>query len=485
MAELRGNILRDFFGRKTKTRDVSKKTPSRPFNRDATGGLVANGEMLDGLYYGTDPGLQFASPIAFTPIAAPVSLIAIPTPKTEDEQTKEMMNQIIEEKADEFPIIERTKLIKGTSWRWVRYDSRTMKLIWEAIPDESITDVETDPNTDDVMAIYTHDNFKITTAENQVGYVERKRKITPSRVSVQWVRKEGLAKDFQDTSNTNPFGFMPIPFGHDCAEGKWRGNSVYTRILRTLKSGHDIELKRDQILADFNPKLIHEVESVEQFLENNGYGSSVEDCDNDVFESKVFLNLFGKEKTTMLSLPSDATKQHTDALMYKIKMAIIGSGIPELFWGPLATGNAASTETQKDMAVLYIQSLRRENNNPYEKLFNQSMTIMGFINMKPYKPVKMGWDDLDMVSPEVNARIFASVSSGVAQMVTSAGGTKTDLKYFWNQFYPGLPEKTQDEFNQGLTEMAEHKALSNLDAMTMNEVLTAEGDTEETGTGEE
>lgn len=482
MSELKSNIFRDFFGKKTRTRDVSKRTPSRPFSRDATGGLVANGEMLNGLYYGTDPGTQFAAPIAFTPISVPVSLIAIPTPKPidGDEATKEALIELISLMSDEFPIIERTKLIKGTAWRWVRYDSRTMRLVWESIPDESITDVETDPSTDEIVAIYTHDNFKITTSENQTGYVERKRKITAKKITVNWVRKEGLASTFQDTSTSNPFGFMPIPFGHDCAEGKWRGNSVYTRIIRTLKSGHDIELRRDQILSDFNPKLIHEVSDIDEWLANNGYGTSVIDCDNDAFESKVFLNLFGKEKTTMLSLSSDATKQHTDALMYKIKMAIIGSGIPELFWGPLATGNAASTETQKDMAVLYIQSLRREDNSPYEKAFNQSLSIMGFIALRTYQAVKMGWDDLDMVSPEIQSKIFQSVSTGIANIVTSAGGTKEDLRYFWTKFYPTLPEKKQDEFNKGITEMAEHKALSNIDAMTLQEINGTK-DTEETG----
>jgi hypothetical protein len=462
----RENGIKGWFFRNHKEADASKKQPRRPAKRDATGGLVANSDVLNGLYYGSDPGLQFASPLAFTPISVPVSLVSIPTPITQDEKTKEALAKLIADHSDDFPIITRTKCLLGTAWRWVRYDSKQNRVVWESIPDDSITDMVLDPVSFDILEIHTHDQFKVTKGDGQYEFIERKRVITPKYVSVKWIQKGTNRTDtVKDVSMSNRFGFMPIPFAHDCGENEWRGHSTLARILRTLKASHDIEKNRCEILAMFKPKLIPVTKDIGAWLENNGY-DTILNASADVFESQLYLMKEG-EALNIQYLPSDATRPHTEAIDKLDRKSIIGSGIPELFWGGLATGNHASTDTQRDMAVQYINSLREEDNTPYERLFNQSLQIMGYVEMTQYSPVTMGWSRFDMASAETKARIFQMVASGVAQMMTSASGTLEDIYTFWKKFYPELPEQEYAQFLPGLNETAAFKAKANSDMLTL------------------
>lgn len=465
--ETRGSFLSNFWSRSKRADALDKRTtPLRPYPVDMTGGLQANSETLNGLYYGSIDTLQFASPLVFTPINVPVSLVSIPTPTADDDVTKEAIKEIIDQMSDDFSIIERTKELHGTSWRWVRYDAKNMRLIWEAIPDDSITDIVVDPVTLEVKAIYTHEIFKITRSKNVQVYAERIRVITPDRVTVQWIQKGGLV--LEDQSFNNVFRFMPIPFSHDCAEGEIRGHSVLCRILRVLKTSHDVELQRNTILAEFNPKLVHEVTDVKAWMANNGI-KDIGHLDSLTFSSRFFLNKKGDEGTTMLSLASDATKAHSEAIASLDKKAIMGSGVPELLWGGLATGNYASTDVQMDMAIAYINNLRGENMKAYETLFNQSLTIMAFINSRVYSPVKMAYSRLDMLSAEVRSKILLNTSSAIGSLVQSASGTKQMAVYFWKQFYPDMPDSDIEKYTAGIKEMAKHKAFSNTDAISQGE----------------
>ena len=67
------------FGGKRKV-ETDKKQARQIRTRDSTGTIVANTELLEGLYFGTEPALQFASPLANVPVNVPVALVGIPTP---------------------------------------------------------------------------------------------------------------------------------------------------------------------------------------------------------------------------------------------------------------------------------------------------------------------------------------------------------------------------------------------------------------------
>lgn len=452
-------------GRASRQLDMTKKQPGRPEMVDKTGGLVADSATLEGLYYGTDVRTQFAAPLAFTPIAVPVSLMGIPTPvpAEDDQATKDAVKQIIAMFSDDMPVIHRDAQLFGTSWRWPRLDARNMQLVWENIPDATISDIELDVVSGDILAIHTHEMIKISYGENKVATVERKRKITRERIDVKWVQK-GAGLNLQDSSMVNTFGFLPVPLGHDCSGSAWRGHSVYTRVIRLMKATHEIELKRDQILADFSPKLIQEVENVETWLANNGMDTL---CDIDPFSDSFFLNIKDKEATKFEHLPATATQQHTEALVDNQKRLVIGSGVPELFWPLLATGNSASTDTQKNLGVAYVNSLRTEASKTYEALFNMSLTILGYINLRQYQPVTVKWNEFDMVAPEIRAQLFASVATGIGQIVQFASAGKEDILYFWKSFFPTFPQEDLEQFAAGMMDMAQHKAVTVTDPASL------------------
>jgi hypothetical protein len=437
--------------------DYGRRYPSRPQHRDMTGGLTANSEVLYGLFYGTIPELQFASPMAYTPAKVPAMLMGIPTPRAKDAKTQKVVSRILENLGEELPLISETALIIGTAWRWVRWSRKLNRVIWEVIPDETIADIELDIDTNEIMAIWTHEQIRYTDGYNVVKYAERKRRIGRDTVQIWWT---GTANNRLLRSETykNPFGFIPIPFGHECKETDWRGHSIFSRNLRLFKTCHEIQLNRDQILSKFEPKLKQKVAAdyLESWLKNNGYEGT---GDIDPFNADVFINAGADEETEFMYLPGDATRQHTEALNDNYKRLIIGSGVPELFWGGLATGNHASTETQKDLGVEYIRALRRELNRPYTVAFNQTLTIMGFMEQTRYTEVINEWGHFEMVSKEVQARIFSTVMQGLSVLIQNASMGYDDMLYFIKAFYPEGPVQTREQLKEAMAEMMKDHTL--------------------------
>lgn len=485
MNDRKHGFIANLFTRPAQKKDLTKITPRRPHEVIKTGGDVSNYSMLRGLYDGTVPELQFASPYAYTPISVPVSLIGIPlpVPVDSDEKTKERIKKLLDDRADEFQEIERTELIGGTAWRWVRYDAKAGNVVWESIPDESIVAMEIDVITGDIEKIYTHDKFEVTLNESNVGYAERKRVITKKTIEIKWLMNQGSAAKEINQSGVNRFGFMPIPFGHDCDDGEYRGHSAFSRIMRLMKETHDIHRAREEILADFKPKLIVETDDPSGWLANNGYGSDINHAIDEVFLSRFYLAYKDKESLRFEHLPQTATQQFTDAMKENYKLIVIGSGIPEIFWGGLATGNHASTESQTNMGIAYINGLREENNKSYSKLINQTLAIYSFVELTNYSTVRITWDSFDMMSEEVKAKVFQSVAAGLSSLVSGASATKEDLYYFMKRFYPSLPEQDAKEFMTGLNGMALHKAMSGASALEASDYQVIE-DTEGNENGE-
>ena len=460
----------DFFSGKKRVKELEKKQPTRPNPRDATGGLVANRELLEGFYYGSVVDMQGASPLAATPVNVPVSLVSTPTPVPIDEndkRTKEVITEILKEKSEEFPMLERTKLITGTAWRWVRFDAKTMDYVWESIPDDSITDILLDPVSFNIKSIFTHDQFKVTRDRNQIVYVERIREITPTYINVKWLTKStGITED--DYSMRNPFGHMPIAFGHACGENEHRGHSVFGRNLRLYKVISDIEMQRAEILGKFNPKLmINGVDNIEQWCANNGF-SDIMHIERTVFESKFYAAKQG-ESLDFKSLSSDATKAHTDALADLTKKVIMGGDVPEIFYGTLATGNEASVAAHKDIAIQFIRGLRKEDDNPYERLFNNTLDVLSYVNMEKYTAVVNKWGQFDMLSTEARAAVLLSVSSSIEKLIGSAGATPEMIVYFWKGFFPDMPDADIVKFMAGAKETAGLAALSKSDIMSQRD----------------
>ena len=429
--------------------DLGKRNrPNRPQSVDMSGGFQANADTLYGLFYGDIAELQFASPMAYTPVAVPTNLIGIPTPKAPDKKTQEAIKSIIDDQSDECPIIVQTYLLIGTAWRWCRYSQKLGRIIWEAIPDKNITDIEIDIDTNEINVVWDHVMIRYVDGYNQIKYAERKRRIGRDYIQIWWTNTADRS-ELKNVKMNNPFGFIPIPFSHEPKEDEWRGHSIYGRNLRLFKSTHDIQLSRDRTLSKFKPKLIQNTANAEEWLKNQGIEKLSE---IDPFEDDFYINV-GEEKTDFLYLNADATRQHTEAIRANHNLLVVGSGVPELFWPGLATGNHASTETQKDLGISYIHGKRRELNRSFTQMFNQALTIKGFMEQTRYSEVQNDWDHFEMVSKEVQAKIFQMFTQGLGIIIQNASMGYDDIKYFVDKFYPDMPDRNRNKLKEGMLEL--------------------------------
>lgn len=438
---------------------------------DMTGGFAADTKQLDAIYHGEDNAYNLAAGLIYTPVARPVQLVGNPTPVSDDETTQEAVNQIVAQFSDEFAVIELAKTLHGTAWRWPRWDAKNNRLVWEMIPDDSVTMIETDIISGEITGIYTDDQFTIANGPNTTQVVRRKRHITAQRIDVQWTGTTSGVQ-LQDTSQYNRFGILPIPFGHDCPQGKWRGYSVIGRTLRLVKAYHDVNRTVCSLLSDFVPKWVQYSSNPKDWFRNNGFSENdgVMEATNAAFSDRFIMNFFDKEKTEFIYLPSNATTQY-DARLDKLRQeCIAASPVPEIFYGNLATGNESSVTIHKDLAISYIDSLRQENAAPYDDLFNASLTLMGAVDGHKYAPVHTTYDALDMMSAEERSNVFKNVSQGIQFLVQSCGGTIEDMYYFWKRFYPTLPENDVKKFIAALPAMQEHHARSSADPALLSDL---------------
>jgi hypothetical protein len=258
--KLRNAIARfaDFW-RTPLERDLTKTTISTmPANTRRTGGLASVG-LLKSIYTGAAQDFNLASGITYPAVAVPKQLVGVPVI---GEAEAEMQTYLL----DEGPVITQTMLVTGTAWRWARWSDKLRRLVWEAIADEAVGSqgIETDPDTGEITAIRTDENIEFNGPNFRIRYARRKRAMTRELVTEEWTGDINRVTQYR-----NPFGFMPIPFGHDCWESDWRGQSVYSRIIRLIADNHDIRRNRDEILAQFKPKMIQTVTSIAEWIQHN------------------------------------------------------------------------------------------------------------------------------------------------------------------------------------------------------------------------
>jgi hypothetical protein len=461
LSEHRGGFFSWFFNRERGHESTTKGSPRRPGPTDKTENKVANEEMLHGLYHGDYKGLQFASPLTYPPIAIPVNMMGLPTPTSEDERTQEVLDEITAQMAERIPMLNRSKLLLGTAWRWPHFDADSGELVWDEIGDSIVSDVLIDLRTGKPSAILTDEQIVISIAENQVAYVQRKRRFEAGQVIVQWLGQKPAS--VQDYTAANRAGVLPICFAHDTDEGEIRGHSSLARVIRQLKDYHDIDFRVSETLAKFRPKQLQKVKSLMEWLKNNfGHSDPEALATLDIADNDLVLNVDGEE-TSYEFMPEGATSGHEKALARKFLMIVEGSGIPELAWGPLATGNHASTDEDKQLLISYVDDLRRESNRPYYDLYAASLRLLSIVRGENYKPFKMGWNKLESISADTKSQIFTRFAQAMTAMAGSAAMTVEQMHKLWVLNYPETEPGTFDEFVAGITKMGMHKQFVGLD----------------------
>jgi hypothetical protein len=438
------------FWKKPAEQDLTKeKISPRPGRTEKLGGY-ASAPVLKGAFTGGAQDLNLASGFVYPAIAIPARLAGVPI-------LPEGYGDLQTYLFDEGSLINRVALVTGTAWRWPRWSDKLRRLVWEVIPDGAIGSqgIQMDPDTGEILAIRTDQMIEYYRGEDQVRYARRVRVINKETVTEEWTGDKRELRQYR-----NPFGYLPIPFGHDCWEGEWRGQSVYGRLIRLIKDSHDIRRNRDEILAQDKPKMIQTTASPAEWAKNNKlYTSQGANEHYSPFEADFVLNK-GDEKTEYLNIGADATAQHTAAIEDNKKETIIASGLPEIFFGQVATGNAASTDSQIVMGVEYIRSVRQEFTRPYKLLLNQSTAIDAYMRFAQALPIDdINWDELSMTSAEAKARILSSYAGAMSAMLSNGSVSKEGALYFTRMLYPDYPVDDAAVFLNGINEMmTEHSS---------------------------
>jgi hypothetical protein len=402
--------------------------------------------------------MKLAGGLAFAPIVVPVWFMGLPVPEPvdEDEDMQEICKTILEAFAMDIKQIHIQAHRDGTCWIWPHYDATGQELIWEFIPDETICDIFRDLATGHITKIITDEEIKISIAENQTATARRKRVFTEKTVTESWESAAWLPVAMQPAKTfVNVSGILPIPFANNSDGDEVRGHSDYERILTDLKDYHDIDLKTSQLLAKFNIKMIQQVNNVDEWKKSN----SITDLNTlDIEHIDLIFNLNEKEKTEFIFPEAAAFEASENRLKTKFRKIVEESMIPELAWGVKVEGNMASADKQVEQLVMYVNDKREQKNEPYKKLFQASIMLLGIANMRKDAPaIKITWNKLDAISELTKSQIFQAFATGIAQIMTVAGITKQTLYNIVKKNYPEATTETLEEFVKGLSDMAQFK----------------------------
>jgi hypothetical protein len=455
---------KDFFSYFLPAEDVSnptKRSPRRPAARDWTDQLNCNYELTYGLYHNSYPGFKLAGGLAYAPIAVPISFMGLPIPKVDnDDQTQEILNSLVDEFRDDMQHIHLQSHRDGTCWIWPHYSSKTKELIWEFIPDHTITDIVRDLNTGKIIQLITDEEIHIITGYNQEAYIRRKRTFEERTVSVEWMSgKSSVPGKLLDKTMVNPAGILPVPFANNSEGEQVRGHSDYERILSYLKDYHDVSLKESSALAKFNPKLLLGVKDVDEWKKNN----EVTDLSTiDIEKQDLFFYLKDLEDKPEMLFPQNISQAYESKTKRIFLNILEAAAIPELCWGNKVTGNIGSFEQQMDGLVKYVEQKRSQHVESYQKLFNASLALLNIARMRDtQEKITIEWNKLDAISEKTKSEIFHNFAQGIAAIIESAGGTKEQLYNIWKKMYPSATTEDYDAFVLGLSEMGSHNQWRN------------------------
>jgi len=471
-----------WFGRK-KEEPESKTSPRRPSIMDMTGGQPANEELLLGLYHGTYPGLEKASPLARVPINTPVNLMGIPTPICKgDERTQEKLNDIRRAMAQEIKLINKMTFLTGTSWVYPKWDNRSGNgLIWKVLRDSIVADVLISLATDLPVGVITDEQINLSVGENRVTTVRRKTIYTADRVVV--THTGAAAGLVDDRTARNVARTPPIMFANEADDLYSRGHSLLEPCLCDFKDYHDIDYRVSEVLARFRVKQIQKLRDgtgMKDWRHNNGLDDDSDFENFDVADQDLLFVVGKDEDTDYKFLPEGATAAAEKALERLAWKIICATETPEIFFGKAVSGNVGSYAEQMHMMVTKVQGLRENLNWAYKELFKASLILCGVAESTNYSlDFDMDWNRLSALSEKDKAEILSKFCSSVSVGVANGAIGINQLYQLWQQHFPEIAVGTLDEFKAELVKTGNLQQFIKQDYATGELIMTAAGGAKE------
>ena len=427
----------------------------RPRSLDLTEQIAANEDVTRGLWRNTYPNTRLGGSLAFAPIFVPVAMMGLPVPTSDDEATQAVLTDILNRLSHNCWMLHRICHRDGTCWVWPLYSAKEERLIWEFIPDSSVTDVIKDIYTGTVREVITNEELTVSAGENDQRVITRWRSFTREQVRIRYTGSTGTL-GLQDVEFANPASEIPVHFSNEVEPNEVRGISDYARMLSDLKNYHDIDLAWSTALAKFKPKLVLGVKNVDSWLAQNGY-TDIDDLD--VPSADVLFYLKDVEEPPKLLEPP-SSEAYATKLKQTFHKIVEASGVPEIAWGLKTEGNHASAEEQMATLVAYAGSKQDQKRESYKRLFGASLRLLSTARIVAAKEFTIEWNKLDAVSDAVRSEIFKNFAQGLGYVMQWAGITNRQLHAFWKLNFPDATEEDYEEFREGTTEMAKFRQFS-------------------------
>jgi hypothetical protein len=431
------------------------KTQSRrPNNLDETESWIVDDAFAEGLYNGTMPGFKLASALVFPIVSVPVAFMGLPIPvsKSKNKASQAMLDLLIKETAQTLTQVFTNRRKVGTGWVWPNYDAKLGKIVDELIPNASVVDIIKDHDNGSVKMIITDEQMTIQTGENRQSVIRKKRYFTPQSVKVEY--SGDVPPGLANRTMKNPSGVMPIWFPMGSDGRKCRGNPAVMRVVSHLKNYHDNLLKWHESQVKFNTKMfITGIKNVSEFLKNNGLTSLSE-----VDVSKGDLLLLQEGEAVDMTFASGMGESFKILAEVNFINIVEGVMVPEIAFGISTTGNHASAE--QDMTVLAntVNNEQAEVDRPVREYFAARLRLMAGAGMLSVdQDFDISWNDIEVVSQEVKAKILQAQADAIAKLDVNASLALEDKHKWFLAIWPRTTEPDFEKWKAGLSEAAKFK----------------------------
>lgn len=453
----------------------------RPNSVDLTEQWVVNDALAIGVYDGTYPGLKLASALALPVVSVPVSFMGMPTPvsKNKNEAAQKALTKILLEAETFLQKVFILRRVVGTAWGFPNWNVKLGRIYHELIPNASVSDIIRDLTTGEILQIIVNEQLTVTSGENRQRVVQRKRFFTPQTIRTEYTGD--VPPELKNQTVRNTAGVMPVPFANDVIDNSKRGKSVYTRLLSHLKNFHDVLLKWSTVLAQFNVKWVQEIEAnLDDWLKQNpGLQSG---ANLDVNGVTVLFNKKDKEKTSFIFPPESVTSAHKELLALIGDMVVIGSGVPEMAFGKVATGNHASTEEQMTTLANTVMDDQNQINEPLHEYIAACLRLEAGATMQSLDPeFDLPWNDLEVVSQETAAKIQLNLADALGKLTANASIPLETQHAFSLRCWPKMTNPNFEIWKKSLGVSAKYKQFQ---TASLTDALDVAGEDWDKGAGQ-
>jgi hypothetical protein len=422
---------------------------------------TVNYDLAMDLYYNRKAGYKFGAFFCYSIIAIPLTFMGFPhfdVKNWNEVNNSKWWKERFEFYNDNYIMtkqgIQKLSHITGTVGIYPWFDSKAGYVKLYFIKNKYITDIYTNPDTQELTGLRTEIYYMFTWKDGKDYNFSEVKTYTKSKITT--VRTGSYPPEIRKSeTKRNPLGKLPVIFTNDKEPGEFEGHSDFERITPIVKAYSEVNLTAHEEVANQRAKLIQQVNDKDAWLKANGYDNiedvSIEDVD-------FILNKEGEE--TDIKVPENLVDNHVKLMNLDYWNLSQTSRIPEIFWGLQATGNHASAGRQDKYGLAFVKSKQQQADQPYKELAEDIMILdaMAYNQTVP-ENIICTWDDFDSMTETEKAEVFDKWSSGIQKLVDSHA---IDLQGVHEMLRELTKNKIEEDYEIFKKQIAEYGTLRSM-----------------------